>query len=82
MANSNGMREVLMKEFAENYMEPLYYFCLKKTGDSYEAWEMPEYLGMSQNAAGNPDTMYWQYIPGGYGFKWYDPEIGMYIIMK
>ena len=63
MANSNGMREVLMKEFAENYMEPLYYFCLKKTGDSYEAWEMPEYLGMSQNGAGNPDTMYWQYIP-------------------
>ena len=39
----------------------------------YEAWEMPEYLGMGQNGAGSPDTMYWQYIPGGYGFKWYDP---------
>ena len=34
MTNSNGMRELLMKDFAENYMESIYYFCLKKTGDS------------------------------------------------
>lgn len=47
MANSNGMREVLMKEFAENYMEPLYYFCLKKTGDSYEAEDLTQDIALN-----------------------------------
>lgn len=47
MANSNGMREVLMKEFAEKYMEPLYYFCLKKTGDSYEAEDLTQDIALN-----------------------------------
>ena len=47
MSNENGMREVLMKEFAENYMEPLYYFCLKKTGDSYEAEDLTQDIALN-----------------------------------
>ncbi len=47
MSNINGMREVLMKEFAENYMEPLYYFCLKKTGDSYEAEDLTQDIALN-----------------------------------
>jgi len=47
MANSNGMRELLMKDFAENYMEALYYFCLKKTGSSYEAEDLTQDIALN-----------------------------------
>lgn len=47
MANSNGMCELLMKDFAENYMEQLYYFCLKKTGDSYEAEDLTQDIALN-----------------------------------
>jgi len=47
MTNSNGMRELLMKDFAENYMEQLYYFCLKKTGDSYEAEDLTQDIALN-----------------------------------
>ncbi len=47
MAQTNGMREALMKEFAENYMEQLYYFCLKKTGDSYEAEDLTQDIALN-----------------------------------
>lgn len=47
MANTNGMREALMKEFSENYMEQVYYFCLKKTGDSYEAEDLAQDIALN-----------------------------------
>lgn len=34
------MKKNLLDEFTENYFEKLFYFCLKKTGDSYEAEEL------------------------------------------
>lgn len=36
MQNSNK----LITEYVENYMEKVFYFCLKKTGDSYEAEDL------------------------------------------
>lgn len=57
MANSNGMRELLMKEFAENYMEQLYYFCLKKTGDSYEAEDLTQDIALNILTAINGGTV-------------------------
>ena len=47
MSNTNGMREALMKDFAENYMEPLYYFCLKKTGSSFEAEDLTQDIALN-----------------------------------
>ena len=32
MQETNKMRDRLVNEFAENYMEKLFYFCLKKAG--------------------------------------------------
>ena len=37
MQETNEMRDRLINEFAENYMEKLFYFCLKKTGSHIEA---------------------------------------------
>lgn len=57
MANTNGMCEALMKEFAENYMEQLYYFCLKKTGDSYEAEDLTQDIALNILTAINGGTV-------------------------
>ena len=42
MQDTNGMRQQLMNEFAENYMEKLFYFCLKKTGSHIEAEDLTQ----------------------------------------
>ena len=41
------MRERLIKEFAENYMEKLFYFCLKKTGNSTEAEDLTQDIALN-----------------------------------
>ena len=40
------MRDRLIKEFTENYMEKLFYFCLKKTGDHYEAEDLTQDIAL------------------------------------
>ncbi len=57
MSNTNEMRELLMKDFAENYMEQLYYFCLKKTGDSYEAEDLTQDIALNILTAINGGTV-------------------------
>jgi DNA-directed RNA polymerase specialized sigma24 family protein len=37
---TNSFQEKLISEFTENYMEKLFYFCLKKTSDSHEAEDL------------------------------------------
>ena len=37
MSHAGEMREKLINEFTGHYMEKIFYFCLKKTGDRYEA---------------------------------------------
>ena len=37
-----GPFEILITEFAENYMQKLFFFCLKKTGNNSEAEELTQ----------------------------------------
>ncbi len=46
MQHANNMRDRLMNEFTENYMEKLFYFCLKKTGDHYEAEDLTQDIAL------------------------------------
>ena len=47
MSETQSMRDKLMSEFAESYMQKLFYFCLKKTGDSYEAEELTQDIALN-----------------------------------
>ena len=42
-AASNG----LMREFADNYMETLFYFCLKKTSNSADAEDLTQDIALN-----------------------------------
>ncbi len=42
MQEANEMRDKLINEFVENYMEKLFYFCLKKTGNYIEAEDLTQ----------------------------------------
>ncbi|MBQ2825740.1 MAG: sigma-70 family RNA polymerase sigma factor [Clostridia bacterium] len=40
MQKTDEIRDRLINGFTENYMEKLFYFCLKKTGNSVEAEDL------------------------------------------
>ncbi len=46
MQETNKMRDRLINEFAENYMEKLFYFCLKKTGSHIEAEDLTQDISL------------------------------------
>ena len=46
MQEANDMRDRLMGEFAEQYMEKLFYFCLKKTGSQIEAEDLTQDIAL------------------------------------
>ncbi len=46
MQEANEMRDRLACEFAENYMEKLFYFCLKKTGNHMEAEDLTQDIAL------------------------------------
>ena len=46
MQATNEMRDRLINEFAENYMEKLFYFCLKKTGSHIEAEDLTQDIAL------------------------------------
>ena len=41
------MNEEKMQDYAENYMEKVFYFCLKKTGNSHEAEDLTSDISLS-----------------------------------
>ncbi len=47
MEDTKKMQEKLIKEFTENYMEQMFYFCLKKTGDSEEAQDLTQDIALN-----------------------------------
>ena len=47
MSETRSMRERLARDFAENYTQKLFYFCLKKTGDSYEAEDLAQEIALN-----------------------------------
>ena len=46
MQETNELRDRLINEFAENYMEKLFYFCLKKTGNNIEAEDLTQEIAL------------------------------------
>ena len=53
MSVSKNMSEKLAEDFAENYMEKIFYFCLKKTGNSHEAEDLTQNISLNIIAALN-----------------------------
>ena len=57
MQETNEMRDRLINEFAENYMEKLFYFCLKKTGSHIEAEDLTQDIALQTISALNKGTI-------------------------
>ena len=57
MHETNEMRDRLTGEFAENYMEKLFYFCLKKTGSHIEAEDLTQDIALQIITALNKGTI-------------------------
>ena len=57
MQETNKMRDQLLNEFAENYMEKLFYFCLKKTGSHTEAEDLTQDIALQILTALNKGTI-------------------------
>ena len=57
MQKTNEMRDQLINEFAENYMEKLFYFCLKKTGSHIEAEDLTQEISLHIIMALNKGTI-------------------------
>ena len=57
MQKANEMRDLPINEFAENYMEKLFYFCLKKTGSHIEAEDLTQDIALQIITALNKSTI-------------------------
>ena len=57
MQNTNQIRDQLINEFTENYMEKLFYFCLKKTGNTVEAEDLTQDIALQIITALNKGTI-------------------------
>ena len=57
MQETNAMRDRLMNEFAENYIEKLFYFCLKKTGSHIEAEDLTQDIALQIITSLNKGTI-------------------------
>ena len=57
MQKANEMRDRLINEFAETYMEKLFYFCLKKTGSHIEAEDLTQDVALQIITALNKGTI-------------------------
>ena len=57
MQQAKEMRDRLINEFAESYMEKLFYFCLKKTGGNDEAEDLTQDIALQILTALNKGTV-------------------------
>ena len=57
MPQTNTMTEKLIAEFTGNYMEKLFYFCLKKTGNRIEAENLTQDIALNILSALNKGTI-------------------------
>lgn len=57
MQETNEMCDWLVSEFAENYMEKLFYFCLKKTGNYIQAEDLTQDIALQIITALNKGTV-------------------------
>ncbi len=54
---SKEMRDMLVREFTENYMGKIFYFCLKKTSNSADAEDMTQDIALNVISALNKGTV-------------------------
>ncbi len=47
MSDTNTIRDTLIRDFAENHMEKLFYFCLKKTGNNADAEDLTQDIALN-----------------------------------
>lgn len=57
MSSAVSICDRLVSDFAENYMEKLFYFCLKKTGSSTEAEDLTQDIALNILTALNKGTI-------------------------
>ncbi len=57
MSSAVSICDRLVSDFAENYMEKLFYFCLKKTGNSTEAEDLTQDIALNILTALNKGTI-------------------------
>ena len=57
MQETSKMRDKLINDFAANYMEKLFYFCLKKTGTHMEAEDLTQDIALQIITALNKGTI-------------------------
>ena len=57
MQKANEMRDRLINGFTENYMEKLFYFCLKKTGNNVETEDLTQDISLQIITALNKGTI-------------------------
>ncbi len=57
MQKANEVRDSRINEFVENYMEKLFYFCLKKTGSHTEAEDLTQDIALQIITALNKGTI-------------------------
>lgn len=57
MQEANAMRDELLREFVESYMEKLFYFCLKKTGSREDAEDLTQEIALQIITAINRGTL-------------------------
>ncbi|MBQ3015062.1 MAG: sigma-70 family RNA polymerase sigma factor, partial [Clostridia bacterium] len=57
MQDANELRERMIQEFAEKYMEKLFYFCLKKTGNQVGAEDLTQEIALQIITALNKGTI-------------------------
>ncbi len=57
MQETNEMRDMLINEFSKNYMEKMFYFCLKKTGGQIEAEDLTQDIALQIITALNKGTI-------------------------
>ena len=55
--SSVTMKDRLINEFAENYLEKIFYFCLRKTGSSTEAEDLSQDIALAVISALNDGTI-------------------------
>ena len=57
MQNTDETRDRMILDFTENYLGKLYYFCLKRTGNGYEADDLTQDISLNILAALNKGTV-------------------------
>ena len=57
MSDNINMRDKLIEEFVNNYMEKIFYFCLKNTNNQFEAEDLTQDIALNVIKSLNKGTV-------------------------